>query len=281
MFIERKRTAYLILSVLIISVSHGLSPLTCRRRFIFPFVSKSTHSRYVISGEVSQVKGVSRSKFINFFSSNLSFILSLVITEPSNAACLPGDVSTDCIGVYKVPIDTEISEYVSTPEKLKLFAPDLRFVPPVVPPGSYQDCIKELVGIYKENIENGDRGSLLRAKILRGDLTEVGVIILAIMPRITVAGRIVLGELANTSSPVLYRAEVAMEDISTGLGQIDVELLQAIKGQLGVITVAQLSILENLKEVEESYVDLLKVITPEILVPLKSNERKTMKVTLF
>jgi len=68
--------------------------------------------------------------------------------------------------------------------------------------------------------------------------------------------------------------------ISIGLGQIDVEILQAIKGQLGLITVAQLSILENLKEVEAAYSDLLKVIAPDIVAPL-SSRKKSKKIKLF
>jgi len=268
---------------MVIGVSHGLSSLTSsRRKFLSSFVSKSTDSRLICreAFPCSRAEGVSRSKFIRKnFLSNISFILSLGLVEKSNAACLPGDTSADCIGVYKVPLDTNIDEYVSTPEKLKLFAPDLRYVPPVVPPESYKDSIKELIAIYKENIEEkGDRR--LRTTILGGNLTEVGVIILGIMPRVTVAGRVVLEELEESSSSSLYRAEVAMEEISIGLGQIDVEILQAIKGQLGLITVAQLSILENLKEVEAAYSDLLKVIAPDTVAPL-SSRKKSKKIKLF
>jgi hypothetical protein len=37
----------------------------------------------------------------------------------SNAACLPGDLSPNCIGVYKVPIDDNIRSMVGTKEALK------------------------------------------------------------------------------------------------------------------------------------------------------------------
>ena len=62
--------------------------------------------------------------------------------EPVNAACLQGDLRKECIGVYKVPIDDAIKSYISTPEALTKFAPDLKFVDPIEysPPTSYNEA---------------------------------------------------------------------------------------------------------------------------------------------
>ena len=54
----------------------------------------------------------------------------LTINNPtaSYAACLPGDIRSECIGVYKMPLDDAVLKYVETPEQLKKFAPDLNWV---------------------------------------------------------------------------------------------------------------------------------------------------------
>mmetsp|Transcript_12863 Transcript_12863/g.28398 ORF Transcript_12863/g.28398 Transcript_12863/m.28398 type:complete len:181 (-) Transcript_12863:1166-1708(-) len=180
-------------------------------------------------------------------------------------------------------MDPEISNFVSTPEELAKFAPDIRFVPPVAPPGKgkYNDCSEELIRIYLENIvgnSNGQRNESLRAALIRGDLNDLGALVLGISPRVIVSGRIVLQELLNKSSPSAYRAEVALNDITAGLQQIDGCLLQAIKGQMGGITVAQLSILEDINDVETSYVDLIKVIAPDVAVGNAGTRRRNIKV---
>ena len=49
--------------------------------------------------------------------------------RPANAACLPGDLSADCIGVYKLPyLDAKESSWLTDKETLADFAPDIRFV---------------------------------------------------------------------------------------------------------------------------------------------------------
>jgi hypothetical protein len=57
-------------------------------------------------------------------------LLTLLTMKPakSNAACLPGDIRSECIGVYKMPLDDASLPYVETPEQLKKFAPDLNWV---------------------------------------------------------------------------------------------------------------------------------------------------------
>ena len=63
------------------------------------------------------------------FSGAISSATILSSSKSSNAACLPGDVSPDCIGVYKLPLDDAVSSYIDTPEHLAKNAPDLRWVP--------------------------------------------------------------------------------------------------------------------------------------------------------
>jgi len=63
----------------------------------------------------------------------------------ADAACLPGDIREDCIGVYKLPMDDSSSRYVETPEKLKMYAPDLKWIPPIDYPSNYQNVINQLI----------------------------------------------------------------------------------------------------------------------------------------
>jgi hypothetical protein len=70
---------------------------------------------------------VNRRSFILKPSILIASILTMNPTE-SIAACLPGDIRSECIGVYKMPLDDAALQYVETPEQLKKFAPDLQWV---------------------------------------------------------------------------------------------------------------------------------------------------------
>lgn len=188
--------------------------------------------------------------------SNLLFG-STVLTfqlQPSEAACLSGDTSTECIGYYKVPIDDEVTKYVDTPENLLKFAPDLKWVPPVQYPKTYKLAREELVGL-QTRVQN------LRSPVLKGDLIDVGTEILDIVPRITVAGRVVIRNLNSYSDGMIaQRSEVAHSDLLINLGDIDVTIGQFIKEQNGALTVTQIEILSVLKEADANFSELMKTI---------------------
>jgi hypothetical protein len=95
-------------------------------------------------------------------------IVSSLLPTVSNAACLMGDTSPDCIGVYKMPMDDTALKYVDTPEKLKQYAPDVRWVPPVSYPKSYKEAKSELNSLQQ-------RCASLDSAVLQGNLTEVGL----------------------------------------------------------------------------------------------------------
>jgi len=71
--------------------------------------------------------------------------ISQLNINTADAACLPGDIREDCIGVYKLPMDDSSSRYVETPEKLKMYAPDLKWIPPIDYPSNYQNAINQLI----------------------------------------------------------------------------------------------------------------------------------------
>lgn len=69
---------------------------------------------------------ISRRQVMNYFmKSAIPLGLTMASPRPSKAACLGGDVSPECIGIYKVPLDDAIKKYIDTPEHSAKYAPDL------------------------------------------------------------------------------------------------------------------------------------------------------------
>jgi hypothetical protein len=207
-------------------------------------------------------------------------------SDKANAACLQGDLRTECIGVYKVPIDDGIKSYISTPEALQKWAPDLKFVDPIeyASPKSYQEAIDILK--QQQYIANNDIKQLL----LEGKLELAGKKVLYALPKITISGRYILDELesrirnssaaaaasasASTESSVASTSTSVIDELKIGRienqynlmngywGEIDIEIGQGIRGDLGVSAVAQITILSTLRDVTSSIDDFL--ITAQI-----------------
>lgn len=173
----------------------------------------------------------------------------------NQAACLPGDTSMDCIGVYKVPIDEAIKGMIDTPEQLAKFAPGLRWTEPIEYPKNYKVAKDEILDLQSKVQE-------LIPIVSKGDLTSAGVELLRIVPRITVAGRVIIGSLNNVKdfSMKAFRAEVAHNELLASLGAVDVLIGQSFAGQLGSVTAAQIQILEELRSAIEHYDELIKAI---------------------
>lgn len=207
-----------------------------------------------------------------------------LLGQPSNvanAACLSGDTSADCIGVYKMPIDDAALPYVETPEKLARYAPDIRWVPPVSYPSGYKEALAELCDLR-------ERCKLLDSLVLGGKLESAGVEILGIMPRVTVAGQVVVAALLEKGisqkkggggnegdlSMRAYRAEVAMTELLTRLGQCDIEIGQGLRGDLGALTPAQIQILSTVREANTAFEEFLKAIPGDFKPTSMSSPRK-------
>ena len=230
-----------------------------------------------------------------------------------NAACLQGDLRKECIGVYKVPIDDAIKSYISTPEALTKFAPDLKFVDPIEysPPTSYNEAIAILK--QQQYIANNE----IKQYIAEGKLELAGQKVLYALPKITVSGRYIKDELesrirnnpsstpststststsiessessseSSESSTTLSESSESSESSTTSSsssmsvidelkidriedqfnlmigywGGIDIEIGQGLRGDLGVSAVAQLLILETLRDVTCALDDFLVTAT--------------------
>jgi len=120
-------------------------------------------------------------------------IVTVVAVSPqiANAACIQGDLRPECIGVYKVPNDGTIKEYIGTPELIKEFAPDLKYVDPIKPPKSIAEAIKILK--EQKSIAQND----IKTYVSQGKLEAAGTLLLETLPRINISGRYVVQEVES------------------------------------------------------------------------------------
>jgi len=174
----------------------------------------------------------------------------------AHAACLPGDTDPSCIGIYKIPMDESVRKYFDTPENLARFAPDMKWVELPAYPKTYKEAtaaLKEVASTCQEKIPE---------LVLKGQLTEAGVILLDSIPRLTLAGRFVLSELEKDDKNKMrsMHAEAAFPELFIKLSQTDILLGQAIRGELGVSAVAQIQILALLKDANQHWDELLPVL---------------------
>jgi hypothetical protein len=186
-----------------------------------------------------------------------------MLPTPSRAACLQGDTSPDCIGFYKVPLDDDILPYIGSPEKLAQYAPGIRWVPPVEYPKTYKAALAELEPLKI-------RTSALSDLILKGNLTDAGVELLGIMPRITVSGRLVVASLSGDTSEKrttasdfglrALRIEAAYLELLYTLNSVDILIGQGLRGDLGSVTAAQIQILGELREANTLFDEMILAI---------------------
>lgn len=218
------------------------------------------------TGNDTRTKSQSRRKLIL---ASLMMPISQLKTNKADAACLPGDIREDCIGVYKLKVGEAESRYTETPEKLKMYAPDLQWVPQIENPSSYQNAINQL----KEQRQNFD---ISQEQVAKGDIKQAGLILLDVVPQVTAAGRYIIksynsaandernkafdSDKANTLEMKAYRIEYALNECLGYLGETDVLIGQALRGELGVSAPAQIAILEQLNEARKEFDEFLRTV---------------------
>jgi hypothetical protein len=230
-----------------------------------------------------------------------SFALLLTTTiggKSTNAACLSGDIHPDCIGVYKLPIDAPELSYFDTPEKLKVYAPDIRWVTPTFYPKGYTDALNQL---KDQRLQLGTAQEF----VAKGDLIMAGITLLDVIPKINAAGVIIIQSFerasnnernltmkkngnistrrpsvegtnnpssssssSSTKATALemrsYRIKNTLDDLLGYLGETDILIGQGIRGELGVSAAAQVQILTCFVDITKEYDNLLIAI-PEKL----------------
>ena len=225
--------------------------------------------------------------FSTYYPNPLSSSLLVGNSKPAGAACLGGDIRAECIGIYKIPIDGMESKYVETPEMLKLYAPDIKWVPPTVYPPNYADALNQL----KQQRPQLD---IAQSFVAKGDLENAGLVILDIIPKvkaacivmITAFGKAsnnernaamkrknkVIGNDGNPSSTPLvidlemkaYRIDDALNELMGCLGEIDILIGQGMRGDLGALTPAQIEILSNFPDCRREFDALLRAVPEKV-----------------
>eukprot|EP00579_Thalassiosira_antarctica_P006178 CAMPEP_0201894954 /NCGR_PEP_ID=MMETSP0902-20130614/41706_1 /ASSEMBLY_ACC=CAM_ASM_000551 /TAXON_ID=420261 /ORGANISM="Thalassiosira antarctica, Strain CCMP982" /LENGTH=235 /DNA_ID=CAMNT_0048427149 /DNA_START=296 /DNA_END=1003 /DNA_ORIENTATION=- len=232
-----------------------------------------------------------------------SFLASMLLlptnAKSARAACLSGDIRTECIGIYKLPIDASESPYMVSPEKLKLFAPDLEWVPPVEYPKNYSDALQQL----KEQRRQLD---VARDLIAKGDMEKTGLIFLDVIPKVGGAGIVIMKLFADaeneernaamkkatmteksrdddvdntndvnpssttkatTLERIASRIDYSLNELKAYLGETDITIGQGLRGELGVSAPAQIEILSQIADCRKEFDNLLGMV-PETLSSL-------------
>jgi hypothetical protein len=184
------------------------------------------------------------------------------LLQDAAAACLQGDISVDCIGVYKIPMDPEISPFIDTPEHLEKYAPELKYVPPIAAPDSSKMALEDLRTIQIQILAE------IRSKVFLGDLLSAGTSVLYILPRVRVDGECILKYWSTDNKQSdIDMFQMSLDRLLVNLNQLDIMLGQALRGQLGALTPAQIQILSLLQDVDEAYKDMLLCLQPRQDVP--------------
>lgn len=178
--------------------------------------------------------------------------------DSPNAHCsryLTGDTRKECIGVYKVPMDDRIKAYVESPEQLKKFAPELKFVEAQKPP---ETSAKALEVLLAQRLAADD----IKQVVLEGKLEEAGIKLLNLIPKVTLACRIVQAESMSEAQELFLERKVSLV---LGLyGETDVMIGQGIRGELGASAPAQINIIKQLTESNEAFDELLAMVRSQL-----------------
>jgi hypothetical protein len=181
----------------------------------------------------------------------LAICLGAVTSSPlcsrraADATCLSGDAAPDCIGVYKEPIpptgetgdDLQMSYGLLRPQKPA-------FV--VTTPKSFDEAVQML---KDQRLAMDDIEGLVTV----GKLEEAGVHLLRVLPKITVAGRLVVASVQMETPQI----SVTLTQAEKLAGSVDIKISQGMRGVLGVSAVAQLTILSELSEVKAALDNLI------------------------
>ncbi|KAL3799981.1 hypothetical protein HJC23_007454 [Cyclotella cryptica] len=254
------------------------------RHFALGSGSRESDRITVYESDRENTRVINRRKFV--VRSSLP-ILSLILSMNPNythAACLPGDIRSECIGVYKMPLDDAVLPYVDTPERLRKFAPDLNWVPPIEYPPNFSAAVTQ---IHQQR----SKLDLVRDLILKGDLNQGGLVLLDVVPNVSAAGKVILkgfgdavnkernlqmkrnkgndgafinSEKATTLDMRAYRFEYSMNELLGYLGEVDVLIGQGLRGELGAFAPAQIQILSSLDEAQSEFDEIIRIIPDKI-----------------
>lgn len=171
--------------------------------------------------------------------------VALIRPKDANAACIAGDTSVNCIGAYKEDIpgqrgtkDIYMNNY--------LFRLD-RDDTVIKTPGT----LDEAIGMLSDQKLAMDQ---MEKMVSSGKLEDAGVLLLASLPKLTVAGRFVV-----YAVPAAARIQPIFEQVQEAVKVLDKTIAMGIRGHNGALTVAQLAVLKDLATAKSSLDDFIKL----------------------
>ena len=191
-------------------------------------------------------------RFCTATTAGASFVFIAIIMSPPpvDAACFPGDLSKECIGVYKEYGDV-------SPESLEKSSPGMKYVEPRAPPKTVDSAISILRAQRKASDD-------IKQDIAAGHLEEAGIKVLKLVPKLVAAGETILTAVMqqDTGSNGINelrrtRVEQDLDQLVVLYKQLDVSIGQGLRGQMGVSAAAQLQILDALEDATVAFDDFL------------------------
>jgi hypothetical protein len=161
-----------------------------------------------------------------------------------------------------MPLDEEILPYVGTKSALEKFAPDVeRYIPPLVAPKSTAEALKTLK-------EQRLRADTVTEKVTAGRLEEAGILVLDLVPKVTLAARVLEKAQLEPGTPTTVNAvedlrrqrlQDQVEMVYVLWNRVDVAIGQGMRGEMGVSVVAQLTILDEVKDAIRALDDMISM----------------------
>jgi hypothetical protein len=184
----------------------------------------------------------------------------------AHASCIAGDTSVDCIGSYKEPIpkmkrdrqamqhqnvgngalvfqDMEIQQYTLRPHRDNVI---------IITP----DTLADAIGILSDQRLALDDMEQLVVKA--GDLEQAGVLLLAALPKLTVAGRFAVYAVPTNWTRMIQPLLTSVEESAATL---DRTIALSLRGKNGSLTVAQLAVLKDISQTKLALDNLIQLAT--------------------
>lgn len=182
----------------------------------------------------------------------------------ANAACIAGDTSVDCIGSFKEKIpkmqrdrqamkangdgnvlafqDIHLKQYTLRPHRDDVI---------ITTPNTLEDAIGILADqrLAMDNMEQ---------LVTLGDLEQAGILLLASMPKMTVAGRFAVWAVPRNLQGMIQPMLTQVQESATTL---DHTIAMGIRGRAGLssLTVAQLAVLKDLSQCKMALDNLIQL----------------------
>jgi hypothetical protein len=134
-------------------------------------------------------------------------------------------------------------------------------------PASSAPASMDVAAARSSLIEQRQRIDTVKSSIVSGNLVQGGLELLKVVPKINKAGKSLIpldmGGSSAVSGLIIQRMEAQLEEINGLLGQADVSIGQGMRGEMGFVTMAQLTIIRDLQDAQNLLDDFLALASKQ------------------